>query len=70
MSPARLLATQDYWRTSRATLAGSQIAAKKLVTLQECFRSDVARLAMAASSSLTAAAMRSAATPIMQSKGE
>jgi hypothetical protein len=64
---ARLLATQDFWRTSRAALDGSEPAAKKLVTLQECFRSDVARLAMAASSSLTACAMRSAA---MQSKGE
>lgn len=60
---AREKAVLDYWRTSQAALAGSFLAARKLCIVSEMYRDDTAHLAQAATSSLTACAMRSGVNP-------
>lgn len=52
-------AVQTYWRNSQRALAGCQVAARRLAIASEMYRPDVEKIAMAATSSLTAAAKRS-----------
>ena len=52
------LATADYWRASQAALAGSMVAARKLMVISAYRSDDISRLADAACNSLSAAAMR------------
>lgn len=52
------LATADYWRASQAALAGSMIAARKLMVLSAYRSDDTFRLADAACNSLSKASMR------------